>query len=127
MVRPRFIEKHLKASKSFYKKEGTLFEKYISFILHKDTIPVLIDPDLLRKRDLGQIDCCYIKNKKIYVIECKTGKGLLSGQQKIRLVKTSDFISLIFDRYSVLLKFRAVAKTGRGHYSFKISNIKEYN
>lgn len=127
MVRQRFIEKHSKASKSLYKTEGSLFEKFVSLILHKQTVPILIDPHFLRKLDLGQVDCCYIKNEKIYVIECKTGKGLLSNQQKMRLVKASDFLSLAFNKESILLKFRAVAKTGSGHYSFKISNIKEYN
>ncbi len=123
------IEKHLKASKSSYKAEGSLFEQYISEKFHgdKETRPILVDPDLLRKRGLGQVDCCYLKKGNIYIIECKTGGGLISGQQKRRLSKTAIFLSLVFDKPNLILKFRAVAKTGSGHYSFNISNIKELN
>jgi hypothetical protein len=117
-------------SKSSYKVEGDLFELYISKIIYEsnnDITAILIDPDLLRKRGLGQVDCCYLKNGRIYNIECKTGMGLISRGQIRRLTKTSLFLSMIFDKPSSIVKFRAFAKTDSGHYSFNISNIKELN
>ena len=72
MVSPKYTGKHLKASKNFYKR-GLDFEIQVSHQLKKRrVILVVIWPQLLRERNLGQIDLMWIEHNRLIVGECKT-------------------------------------------------------
>jgi hypothetical protein len=119
--------KPLKGLKN-YSERGRAFERSICHFIHSDlnTKPLLISPKLLRSKNLGQVDCCWLNKNKIYIGECKSGRGVISRKQYIRLVETSLFISHIFVKNIKLVRITEVAKVDRGHYPFKVDIIKEF-
>ena len=91
-----FTEKPLKASKSL---SGPRRELFYSRQFHQTNIPLLVSAQVLRARNLGQIDIAIINNKKeIEVIEVKSSEQgrFLSGYQQLRLKNALLFLTLIF-------------------------------
>jgi len=124
-VSQKFIEKHLKVSKSSYEK-GFEFELRAS-LLHqkKERLPVLIYPNLLRERGFGQIDLAWIENHTLFVCECKSGACEITNRQLSRLIKSGLFLGDLFEKKVVLVKITSFAKKENGHYPLKVRVIKE--
>ena len=69
---------------------------------HSQGLPLLISPDLLRKRELGQLDLVRMKKKDSWVIEIAEVKSsavgeeeFLRGQRK-RVLSAGNFLCGIF-------------------------------
>ena len=93
MERAPFTARHLKGSK---------FERSLTQYIHSQLTPVLIDAQLLRKRGLGQVDCCALDSQALYLFEAKFSQfqrsNLLSLSQQRRLKRSGNFLSLLFKR-----------------------------
>ena len=69
---------------------------------HSEGIPLLISPDLLRKRDLGQLDLVRLQKKLHWVIEIAEVKSSVTGfyalerGQRKRIISAGNFLSGIF-------------------------------
>lgn len=77
--------------------KGEIFEKELSEKYHNLFTPVLVSSHILRARQCGQIDLCYIRKNQLFVLECKNG-GVLSSKQYSRLKRSGDFIGNILDK-----------------------------
>ena len=73
-----------------------------SLAFHSTGIPLLVSPDLLRQRGLGQIDLSRMQKKENWVIEIAEVKSSSVGEdafvrnQRKRIVSTGKFLSGIF-------------------------------
>ncbi len=103
----QFIEKVLKESKSTYNR-GLSDELVASMEIHAKGIPVIINPLVLRKLNLGQIDLCHIANDHLVVYEIKS-YPVLSNRQKYRLIKSTHYLAEIFNKYP-LIRLRVISK-----------------
>jgi len=56
-------------------------------------------PDLLRKRELGQIDVCRIENKTLTIFEIKSSRSyvVIHNNQRRRLQKSGKFLSCLLN------------------------------
>lgn len=127
MVQVPFIEKPLRESKN-YSKVGRLFEKFVCRHIHshKERVPVLVSPKLLRSKMLGQVDCAWLEpQQSLIVAECKSGRGYLMDPQRRRLEKSCFFLSQLFNKKTVLVRIRPVAKMLDADYPFIMDVIKE--
>lgn len=93
----------MKNNKHIFKGES-LEQKY-SKNFKKGVIPVLISPQILRKRGLGQIDLSYIDPGLDlgFVLEIKSGsfkfdERKVSRSQMRRLYNAADWLSGVFDK-----------------------------
>lgn len=81
---------------------GQKLELQHSLKFHAEGIPLLISPDLLRKRDLGQLDLSRMQKKDSWVIEIAEVKSSSVGEdafirnQRRRIVSAGKFLSGIF-------------------------------
>lgn len=69
---------------------------------HAEGIPLLVSPELLRRRELGQIDLARIRKKESWIVEVAEVKSsaigaeaLVRGQRR-RLIAAGNFLSGIF-------------------------------
>lgn len=85
----------MEASKSFYKKG----------------IPILIEPKLLNKRGLGQVDLALKQGHQIIVAECKNHFLPLGQNQNYRLKSSLRLICQIFGLPGKILVLRPFAKS----------------
>ncbi len=109
-------------------REFEKLEADISRIAHQKYIPLLISSELLRRRNMGQIDVSWLNKGKVIVAECKSGKSLLSHRQKGRLKRSLYFLGAIFsNRGQLILIERAeeFAKCSSSAYPLKVSKIME--
>ncbi len=69
---------------------------------HSEGIPLLISPDLLRKRDLGQLDLVRLQKKNHWTLEIAevkssaTGVAALERGQRKRIISAGNFLCGIF-------------------------------
>ena len=91
-----------KASKVSASTLGQRLELSHSISFHAEGFPLLISPDLLRKRDLGQIDLSRMQKKSEWLIEIAEVKSSSVGEdafargQRKRLIAAGNFLSGIF-------------------------------
>lgn len=100
MGRPQNTEKPLKGLKNFCPHKGESLEVYHSSDFHAHSIPILISPQVLRSRNLGQIDLLkLVKDQEGWVIEMaevkssQLGLDFMQNQQKLRLLGSGKFIA----------------------------------
>jgi hypothetical protein len=100
MAQPRVTERPLKASKSLLQINGYSLEVFHSISFHSNSIPVLVSAQVLRSRNLGQVDLARIyrdhEGQFIELTEVKSsqiGLHLSQFQQKNRLAGAGKFIS----------------------------------
>ncbi len=99
MGQARFIGKRSRASGN---SSGLRLEKTKSVDFHSTGIPLLISPDLLRKRDLGQLDLVRMTKKASWTIEVAevkssdVGLASLERGQRRRIIGAMNFLSRIF-------------------------------
>jgi hypothetical protein len=103
------IEKPLKGLKNF---SGINRERACSLEFHREGVPLLVSPLLLRERSLGQIDLARIrKDENGWIIEIGEVKSSLMGGevsvrgQRSRLQGTQNFLSALFGHRSKLFHF----------------------
>lgn len=77
---------------------------------HEFCLPLLVSQNLLRRRNLGQIDLArLIKDKNEWLLEIGEVKSSTTGQQqmerlqKLRLYSTQSFLGAIFGYHSRLI------------------------
>jgi hypothetical protein len=81
---------------------GPNLEKLKSLEFHAEGIPLLISPQLLRSRELGQLDLVRMKKKNGWVIEIAEVKSSVTGVlalergQRKRIISAGNFLSAIF-------------------------------
>lgn len=81
---------------------GLRLERILSTEFHAVGIPLLISPDILRKRDLGQLDLVRMTRKASWTIEVAEVKSsdvgfeALARGQRRRIVSAINFLSGIF-------------------------------
>ncbi|MES2529328.1 MAG: hypothetical protein V4598_19730 [Bdellovibrionota bacterium] len=69
---------------------------------HSEGIPLLVSPELLRKRELGQLDLVRMKKKTDWIIEIAevkssaTGFAALERGQRKRIISAGNFLCGIF-------------------------------
>jgi hypothetical protein len=87
-------------SENFYLHKGDSLEVYHSSYFHKHSVPILISPQVLRRRNLGQIDLIKLKRDQVgWVIELAEVKSSHQGldfmqkHQKFRLLDSAKFVS----------------------------------
>jgi uncharacterized phosphosugar-binding protein len=100
MAQLRVTERPLKASKSLLQTKGYSLEVFHSIPFHTNSIPVLVSAQVLRSRNLGQVDLARIsrdhEGQFVEITEVKSSQiGFHSSQfkQKNRLVGAGKFIS----------------------------------
>ena len=84
-----------------------------SISIHSKGIPLLIEPNVLRKRGLGQIDLSIINKDKIILYECKSHVFNVQQNQLKRLRSSLKFLCTIFHREGLIKVIRPFAKTRR--------------
>lgn len=72
--------------------KGIKIECSISKVLHLKGKGLIVDPLFLRRNCLGQVDIAFIKNKELYIIECKASLSL-KPKQAARLKKSVHVLS----------------------------------
>lgn len=81
-------------------RKGEAFEQICSLEMHKNDIPVLISPLVLRSLGVGQLDLVILKKKPsqrwmMIIYELKT--SMLPGPlQMRRLKKAQEYLAIIF-------------------------------
>ncbi len=81
---------------------GLNLEKSKSREFHSEGIPLLISPELLRSRELGQLDLVRMKKNNGWVIEIAEVKSSVTGfhalerGQRKRIISAGNFLSGIF-------------------------------
>lgn len=90
---------------------GLNLEKKVSIDFHQEGIPLLVSPQLLRSRDLGQIDLSrMVKKKGEWIIEVSEVKSSSVGEenffrgQKMRLTRAMQFLSSLFGASTRLIR-----------------------
>lgn len=106
-------------------QQGINLEREVSRSLHKEGVPLLISPLLLRRRGCGQIDVSIIKKDHIIVAECKYGRSEISYKQRLRLWAAGRLLLVIFDKPVQLLKIKTFAKSFDSAYPFNRYKIGE--
>lgn len=93
------------------KQNGFKLEKEVSQHFHQEGIPLLVSPQLLRSRDLGQIDLArLIKDRTGWILEIGEVKSSVVGEeqmlrtQRFRLFASQRFLSGLFGHRSKLLR-----------------------
>jgi len=85
-------------AKSVFQR-GQELERKLSLDFHQKSIPLLIEPKVLRKRGAGQVDLARFvlgQNQKfIELLEVKSGANV-SDKQRLRLRASADFIGEVF-------------------------------
>jgi hypothetical protein len=80
-------------------KKGKELERKLSIDFHKKSVPLLIDPYVLRKRGVGQVDLARIifgqNYKYIELLEVKSGAEVSIKQNK-RLRGSADLVGEVF-------------------------------
>ncbi len=81
--------------------KGEKFEMFISQIMHKKFLPVIISSKMLRSMDLGQVDVAILKKilpsrsqSVLILIECKC-TYYPTKKQILRLKRTQDYLSRV--------------------------------
>ena len=89
---------------------GLKLEKHLSVEFHQVGIPLLVSPQILRSRDLGQIDLArMVKKNAEWVIEVSEVKSSSVGEanlvrgQRRRLTQAQMFLSSILGSPSRLI------------------------
>lgn len=80
--------------------KGLQLEIKKSTRIHKESIPLLICPSMLRRISCGQVDISgiyYFRNEFIIRIFEVKSNGLISEQQRRRLFSSANFVSQFFD------------------------------
>jgi hypothetical protein len=76
--------------------KGSELEKRLSINYHQHSIPLLCYPQLLRSRNLGQVDIAYLSifssSMTLYLVEVKSSRGI-SSPQKRRLQHSGYFLA----------------------------------
>lgn len=97
LVPARFTEKPLKVCASL---SGLQLEQKHSLDFHAEGIPVLVSPQLLRSRDLGQLDLIRLnKDKQGWMLEVAEVKSSQTGAeaslrgQRSRIFSAQNFLS----------------------------------
>jgi hypothetical protein len=92
-----------KPSRALRNSSGLEKEILASELFHSQGLPLLVSSQLLRARDMGQIDLCRIRKDKagwlIEVQEVKSstvGEEMLLRGQRSRLFSAMNFLSGIF-------------------------------
>lgn len=108
MVLVRSTEKPSKVSKS---SSGLKLEQDHSVSFHGQGTPLLVSPQLLRSRSLGQIDLARIrKDKEGWLLEIGEVKSSEVGEeqflrfQKSRLMNAQKFLAGLFGHRSKLIR-----------------------
>ena len=78
-----------------------------SRFFHEKGVAVLVSPDLLRKRGMGQVDLCFFKKKRgkvfLEVVEVKSSSfHFFSHKQRRRVLNSCSFLSKVFNIPSCL-------------------------
>ncbi len=69
---------------------------------HAEGIPLLVSPELLRKRDLGQLDLVRMKKMTVWTLEIAEVKSSVTGfealerGQRKRIVSAGNFLCGVF-------------------------------
>ena len=103
-----FTENPSKGLKSISK--GELFERQVSLYYHQKYLPVLISSLLLRSYGCGQVDLSYLKFKNLYLCELKSGRSILTGEQRKRLHKSQELLSQLLDLDTLLIFINELPK-----------------
>lgn len=88
---------------------GQKLEEEKSLLFHREGVPLLVSPALLRSRGLGQIDLARMKKKNSWVIEIgevkssDVGVEVFLRGQRMRLFQSLRFLSSIFGAPSRLI------------------------
>ncbi len=109
-------------------REFEKLEADISRIGHQRYIPLLISSELLRRRNMGQIDVSWLNKGQVVVAECKSGQSVLSYRQKARLKRSLHFLGAIFNNKGQLILIQRAeefAKCSSSAYPLKVSKIME--
>jgi hypothetical protein len=90
---------------------GLKTEKKVSLTFHAEGIPLLVSPELLRKRFLGQIDVARIrKDRTDWIIEVgevkssEVGIKQMEFSQTSRLFSAQNFLAKIFGYRTKLIR-----------------------
>lgn len=105
-----------------------MLEARFSEFIHLENLPLLVSSQLLRRRNLGQIDVSWMDKKYIYIAECKSGNAFLGESQTKRLKGSLFFLATLFDIKGRLFKVSEAeefAKFQQSAYPFKVSKIME--
>ena len=81
--------------------KGDTLESRFSKNFHKNGVPFLVSPLLLRSQNLGQIDVALLEKNSsklwfVRIVELKSCQAL-SKRQYLRLKKTQDYLSRVLD------------------------------
>ncbi len=90
---------------------GLKKELETSVVFHFEGVPLLVSPNLLRERSMGQIDLARIRRNNqglliIEILEVKSsvvGEEMINRGQRSRLHSTQDFLSSLFGLSSKLI------------------------
>lgn len=82
-------------------KLGMRAELLASKLLHQQQRALLCSSLVLRERGLGQVDIAVISKTQLVVYEIKS-RARLSRTQRSRLLQSTHFLGLIFDRLARL-------------------------
>lgn len=87
------------------KDQGESLEHLFSGAIHRreDGYPLLVSPQVLRSRQLGQIDIAFYlpKKEQILCFEVKSN-GVLSSVQRLRIYQAQHFLGLCLDSICIL-------------------------
>lgn len=80
-------------------RRGQKLEAQVSLLEHARGVALLVEPALLRRRGLGQVDVAVIVAGKIILFEVKSASALyFSLKQRLRLKASANFLSLLLAR-----------------------------
>ena len=86
---------------------GQECEKQFSLRFHQGAgIPILVSPQVLRSRDLGQLDFSRFDTSKrqVMIVELKNGEWVTGGQKR-RLLASGRWLSQVFNAPSLISGF----------------------
>lgn len=116
MVRARSTGRHSRASKNLC---GLKNEIECSKSFHREGCPLLVSPDILRKRFLGQIDLARLKkDREGWVLEIgevkssEIGEEMMLRGQRARLFHAQKFLSGLFGHRSKLVCLTSANTSG---------------
>ncbi|MCY4643031.1 MAG: hypothetical protein OXB88_00270 [Bacteriovoracales bacterium] len=79
------------------KRRGREREVFLSEKYHGRHTAVLISPKVLRSRQFGQVDLCFMRGGRVVVVEVK-GYGKVGGFQMGRLAHACEWLGRLFRR-----------------------------
>lgn len=86
-------------------QKGNQFERDVSLEFHRHGIPLLIDPNFLRKNGAGQVDLARMimrdGQEVIELCELKSG-GELSRRQLSRLKLSQSLLGMLLEKICIL-------------------------